>query len=131
MKINKIGNNTISMQIGFLNIDFLLDSNNEQYAVIKNIVTRENLTHIFNKDGMHSSFLIKDEEISDLIKLCKNFTGHCTPQVSVSIDTTYENMENIYKNAMKVDDGNPAPIIKIKKDLVWYQPAKNRIIVTR
>lgn len=122
MKIRKINESTstTTMKIGFLDITFITnDKCNEQFVTIKNHTTKENLTHIFNKDGAYSSFVIKDSEICDLIKLCSKFTDYCTSYVSVSADTTYENMETIYQSIGE-NRKDHAPIINIKGDLIWY-----------
>ena len=111
---------TVTMIIGFLDLIFIKNINDEdQFVTIKNHTTRENLTHIFNKDGLYSSFPIKDEEVCDLIKLCNRFIDHCSYGTSVSADTTYDNMQKIY-NAIEEDASNDAIIINIKKDLIWY-----------
>ena len=122
MKINKFENSyTLKTKVSFLELTFIIDmkGGDEQFVSIKNVVTGENLTHIFNKDGMHASFLIKDNEILDLINLCTKFTNYYTGNITVSADTTYENIENIYKFT---ENGltNPSPIIKIKGDLIWF-----------
>lgn len=120
MKTRRVGEKayTITMKVGFLDLVFMVDDK-DQFVTIKNNITKENLTHIFNKDGLHSSFPIKDEEISDLIKLCNKFIDHCSYGTSVSADTTYDNMQKIY-NTIEEDASNDAIIINIKKDLIWY-----------
>ena len=120
MKARRVGEKayTITMKVGFLDLVFIVDGK-DQYATIKNNITKENLTHIFNKDGLYTSFPIKDEEISDLIKLCNKFIDHCSYGTSVSADTTYDNMQKIY-NTIEEDASNDAIIINIKKDLIWY-----------
>ena len=120
MKARRVGEKayTITMKVGFLDLVFIVDGK-DQFATIKNNITKENLTHIFNKDGLYTSFPIKDEEISDLIKLCNKFIDHCSYGTSVSADTTYDNMQKIY-NTIEEDASNDAIIINIKKDLIWY-----------
>lgn len=116
---------TVTMTIGFLDLIFIKNINDEdQFVTIKNHTTGENLTHIFNKDGLYSSFPIKDEEVCNLIKLCNKFNYHCSYGTSVSADTTYDNMQKIY-NAIEEDVSSNAIIINIKKDLIWYL-AKDR-----
>lgn len=120
MKAKRVGEKayTITMKVSFLDLVFMVDGK-DQFVTIKNNITKENLTHIFNKDGLYTSFPIKDEEISDLIKLCNKFIDHCSYGTSVSADTTYDNMQKIY-NAIEEDASNDAIIINIKKDLIWY-----------
>ena len=120
MKTRRVGEKayTITMKVSFLDLVFMVDDK-DQFVTIKNNITKENLTHIFNKDGLYSSFPIKDEEISDLIKLCNKFIDHCSYGTSVSADTTYDNMQKIY-NTIEEDASNDAIIINIKKDLIWY-----------
>ena len=115
MKARRVGEKayTITMKVGFLDLVFIVDGK-DQFVTIKNNITKENLTHIFNKDGLYTSFPIKDEEISDLIKLCNKFIDHCSYGTSVSADTTYDNMQKIY-NAIEEDASNDAIIINIKK----------------
>ena len=99
MRVRKVDETTftVTMTIGFLDLIFIKNINDEdQFVTIKNHTTRENLTHIFNKDGLYSSFPIKDEEVCDLIKLCNRFIYHCSYGTSVSADTTYDNMQKIY-----------------------------------
>lgn len=122
MKVRKVDESTftVTMTIGFLDLIFIKNINDEdQFVTIKNHTTRENLTHIFNKDGLYSSFPIKDEEVCNLIKLCNKFNHHCSYGTSVSADTTYDNMQKIY-NAIEEDASSNAIIINIKKDLIWY-----------
>lgn len=120
MKARRVGEKayTITMKVSFLDLVFIVDGK-DQFVTIKNNITKENLTHIFNKDGLYTSFPIKDEEISDLIKLCNKFIDHCSYGTSVSADTTYDNMQKIY-NTIEEDASNDAIIINIKKDLIWY-----------
>ena len=120
MKARRVGEKayTITMKVGFLDLVFMVDGK-DQFVTIKNNITKENLTHIFNKDGLYSSFPIKDEEVSDLIKLCNKFIDHCSYGTSVSADTTYDNMQKIY-NAIEEDASSNAIIINIKRDLIWY-----------
>lgn len=121
MRVRKVDNDayTATMKIGFLDLTFMMnEKGGDQFVTVKNPTTGENLTHIFNKDGSYSSFLIKDAEICNLIKLCNKFTSYCSYGTCVSADTTYENMENIY-NSMKGSSNQPL-IINIKGDLVWY-----------
>lgn len=122
MRVRKVDETTftVTMTIGFLDLIFIKNINDEdQFATIKNHTTKENLTHIFNKDGLYSSFQIKDEEVFDLIKLCNKFIDHCSYGTSVSADTTYDNMQKIY-NAIEEDASSDAIIINIKRDLIWY-----------
>ena len=120
MKARRVGEKayTITMKVGFLDLVFMVDGK-DQFVTIKNNITKENLTHIFNKDGLYSSFPIKDEEVSDLIKLCNKFIDHCSYGTSVSADTTYDNMQKIY-NAIEEDASSNVIIINIKRDLIWY-----------
>ena len=115
MKTRRLGEKaySITMKVSFLDLVFMVDDK-DQFVTIKNNITKENLTHIFNKDGLYSSFPIKDEEISDLIKLCNKFIDHCSYGTSVSADTTYDNMQKIY-NTIEEDASNDAIIINIKK----------------
>ena len=96
MKARRVGEKayTITMKVGFLDLVFMVDGK-DQFVTIKNHGTQENLTRIFNKEGMYTSFPIKDDEIGSLVKLCSKFTNYCTKSVMVSMDTTYENMDNI------------------------------------
>lgn len=121
MRVRKVDETTftVTMKIGFLDLTFMMnEKGGDQFVTVKNHTTNENLTHIFNKDGTYSSFLIKDSEIGDLIELCSKFTSYCSYDTCVSADTTYENMENIY-NSMEGASNQPL-IINIKRDLVWY-----------
>lgn len=122
MRVRKVDETTftVTMTIGFLDLIFIKNINDEdQFVTIKNHTTKENLTHIFNKDGLYSSFQIKDEEVCDLIKLCNKFIDHCSYGTSVSADTTYDNMQKIY-NAIEEDASSDTIIINIKRDLIWY-----------
>lgn len=122
MRVRKVDETTftVTMTIGFLDLIFIKNINDEdQFVTIKNHTTKENLTHIFNKDGLYSSFQIKDEEVFDLIKLCNKFIDHCSYGTSVSADTTYDNMQKIY-NAIEEDASSDTIIINIKRDLIWY-----------
>ena len=76
---------------------------------------------------MNSSFLIKDDEILDLLEMCKKFTMYCAKYVTVSQDTSYENIITIYRIEEKLFEKCSVanmetipPIINIKGDLIWY-----------
>ena len=58
---------TVTMTIGFLDLIFIKNINDEdQFVTIKNHTTRENLTHIFNKDGLYSVVSVCDGTVTIL-----------------------------------------------------------------
>ena len=124
MKIKNINENSYvaTLKIGFLEISFIIDKKvKKQFAIIKNPTTTENLTRLFNKEGKYSSFLIKDEEIPELFRRCEKFVKYCTKETTVSGDTIYENMQNIYD---AIENSNMPSIIHIKGDMIWYLTKK-------
>lgn len=128
----------VTMKVGFLDVTFITEKSNTQFAIVKNPCTGENLTRLFNKEGMNSSFLIKDDEILDLLEMCKKFTMYCEKYVTVSQNTTYENIIEIYRHVEEIleiyshtnNSQTITPIINIKGDLVWYL-TKDRLHIHR